>query len=177
MLLISTFKGRKVFSEKSDASTNMSLAPVFHRRRKGWWRQGISIQFWLCTKEKSSVPCVQEGLNMNLVLGSRTKPGFTCSFSITCRACPSCVFIFLAFLIPKDVSSLPLSFFHLYWKQYLSKALSAYYFIPKLIFLWFLSSRAIGGTATATTCVLGLRGTPGQTLHCDYQSRLVEIWL
>lgn len=32
------------------------------------------MQFWLCTKAESSVPCVQEGLNMNLVLCSRTNP-------------------------------------------------------------------------------------------------------
>lgn len=45
---------------------------------------------------------------MSHVLGSQDQPSFTCTFS-TCRAFLA-VFIFLAFLIPKDVFSLPFFF-------------------------------------------------------------------
>lgn len=141
------------------------------RGRKAHGETGSIDAILLTYKKKHKVLCYYlygRNWTWTTFLAFRTKPCFTCSFSTVFRACPGCVSSFLAFLMPTGVSPLSPPIFHLYWKQYLAKPLSAYYFIPKWICLWFLSCKAIGGTATA--CALGFQGAPRWALDCGYRS-------
>lgn len=179
-----TLECRKVLSEKSDPSANMTFsqavpAPLWEAKRLAE-TGSIDAILPMYRKTHNALCSYVHRRNWTsaMFLAFWTKPGFACSFSPIFGTHPGCGFIFLAFLMPKGLSPLSPPVFHLYWKQYLAKPLSACYFIPEWICLWFLPCKTIGGTATA--CALGFQGAPGVALAYGYQSsriRWAEIWL